>query len=278
MSVKSKRRFMAIACMLASLWAAGTATAAVTNAQLEAMLQREKDAREVANVMGVWAAYMATGQLQKTVELIAQQQPDVSVGVNGNALLMGLDAFQKTFAKDSATTSNNLDIHTLSSPIIEVAEDGKTAKGFWQSVGQTITLSRGAPSTALVYEDFAVDFIKEEGQWRVWHMQMFTDLNYDLNKPLDEQLKTMAAPPRTSGPGAAGPGAPPGGPGAGGPPGGQAAGAGGPPAGAPVGPPAGPLYRSWTPTRGPITVQLPRPYKTFSETFSYGVAAPPKRP
>jgi hypothetical protein len=48
----------------------------------------------------------------------------------------------------------------MTTPIIEVAEDGKTAKGLWIMIG-----SEG-PNWAA--GQFAFDFIKEDGVWKIW--------------------------------------------------------------------------------------------------------------
>ena len=52
----------------------------------------------------------------------------------------------------------------FTTPLIEVAFDGQTAKGMWYVYG----------STTEVY--CAVDFVKEDGVWKIWHMTMFTDI------------------------------------------------------------------------------------------------------
>lgn len=70
-------------------------------------------------------------------------------------------------------------IHTNTTPIIEVAGDGKTAKGIWYSPG--IGLSARINGTDISYggtffwEKYGADFIKEDGEWKMWHCQMWYD-------------------------------------------------------------------------------------------------------
>lgn len=58
-------------------------------------------------------------------------------------------------------------MHTLTTPIIEIAEDGQTAKGMWYSPG--------AVGDNWMWEQYGVDFKNEDGEWKIWHMHMFAD-------------------------------------------------------------------------------------------------------
>jgi len=70
-------------------------------------------------------------------------------------------------------------MHTNTTPIIEIAGDGKTAKGIWYSPG--IGLSGKINGTNVSYggtffwEKYGADFIKENGEWKMWHCQMWYD-------------------------------------------------------------------------------------------------------
>ena len=64
----------------------------------------------------------------------------------------------------------------FTTPIIEVAFDGQTAKGMWYVYGATTEVYSKGPKAAWNFGRCAVDFIKEDGQWKIWHMIMFTDI------------------------------------------------------------------------------------------------------
>jgi len=62
-------------------------------------------------------------------------------------------------------------MHTLTTPIIEVAGDGRTAKGMWYSPGQVTEIgSDGKPIAMWMWEKYGVDFVKEGGKWKLWHI------------------------------------------------------------------------------------------------------------
>jgi hypothetical protein len=65
----------------------------------------------------------------------------------------------------------NLHLHSMMTPVIEVAEDGKTAQGVWDSFGPAIhSLDSG---TTWLWIKYGVDFVKEDGVWKIWHMEVF---------------------------------------------------------------------------------------------------------
>lgn len=62
-----------------------------------------------------------------------------------------------------------LEIHTLCTPVIEVAGDAKTAKGLWWSPGCETGGNVGDLAASWSWEKFAADFICEDGKWYIWH-------------------------------------------------------------------------------------------------------------
>ncbi len=139
-------------------------------------------------------------------------------------------------------------MHTQTTPIIEVADDGKTAKGLWYSVGisQSVQIINGKEviSGGWFWEKYGADFVKEDGKWKIWHIQMCYDntppgwggqaqgqsSEQQVDREGSDMFKGMPSPTR---------------------------------------PNADP-YKAWTPTSVPgVKPRLPEPYYTFSETFRY---------
>lgn len=58
-------------------------------------------------------------------------------------------------------------VHPLRAPAIQIAADGKTAKGLWYSLGHITT---GGKEALWVGRKVAVDFVKEGGRWKIWHL------------------------------------------------------------------------------------------------------------
>ena len=137
-------------------------------------------------------------------------------------------------------------MHTQTTPIIEIAGDGKTAKGMWYSPGISINgvevNGKVEQSGGWFMEKYAVDFVKEDGNWKIWHIGMY----YDPTPPgWGAQRQRQAAAVQT----------------------------GEQPETLQQVKPTKPNpdpYTGWTPTWVPrIQPKFPVPYYTFSETFSY---------
>ncbi len=64
----------------------------------------------------------------------------------------------------------------FTTPLVEVAFDGQTAKGMWYVYGSTTEVYSTGPKAAWNFGRCAVDFIKEDGVWKIWHMTMYTDI------------------------------------------------------------------------------------------------------
>ena len=71
-----------------------------------------------------------------------------------------------------------MDYKPLSSDLIEIAEDGKTAKGMWLCQGSYEKLTAGGPLAYWEWSCFAVDFIREGDDWKIWHMLYFRDIDH----------------------------------------------------------------------------------------------------
>ncbi len=69
----------------------------------------------------------------------------------------------------------SMSMYTVTTPVIVIAGDGKTARGLWYSMGQeTIGTPEGAQAW-WVCEKQAADFIRENGQWKIWHLILSND-------------------------------------------------------------------------------------------------------
>ena len=226
--------------------------------------------QDVANIMGRHAYYHGSGKNCDELDAIwAKHPPTVNTFTNPMGSWTGthiqssycemntvnqkkdLDALRKIYPEipDSPASyaAGQFLIHTLTTPIIEIAGDGKTAKGMWYSPGIFIGATNGTDGKAggiYFYEKYGVDFIKEDGQWKIWHIQMYYDYTGPMEKGVaeiptngksmkeagemeaqDPRMKQDKANPHP--------------------------------------------YESWGPKRIPVMVPTPAPYYTFSETFAY---------
>ena len=136
-------------------------------------------------------------------------------------------------------------VRPLYNPVIEVAADGRTAKGLWSCQGAYNEVGTAGPVAYWTWGYFAVDFVKEADGWKIWHMLYVNDVDAICGKswgkpeqpypdlPEFADLGSFRYPEYT------------------------------------VKQTVRPIY---TPER-PVTLtpEIPVPYNTFAETFSYGI-------
>lgn len=84
-------------------------------------------------------------------------------------------------------------IQPISAPSIQIAGDGKTAKGLWYSVGiQNIPQADGSIQARWIAMKVAADFVKEDKAWHIWHLLEVSDsywepgVNYHDEMPVFE--------------------------------------------------------------------------------------------
>lgn len=177
--------------------------------------------------------------------------------------------------------------HTITTSVVEIAEDRQTAKGIWYTPGIVAEyLEDGSNNSTWMWEKYGVEFVRENGEWKVWKMKVYTDFSVTIGENIGSaQGASMSGIPQ-GGDAPEGAGAPPAGmegaPDMGGAPGG-APDMGGAPDGAGA-PPAGggggganwdyeyqDPYNGWSSYESYVEMRprVPEPYTTYSETWSY---------
>jgi len=141
---------------------------------MEAMVRRLNDIHEIENVMG-WYEYLTAANAFKEVapKCFARTVPQkVEIGPVG--LWEGIDGAERCFggwhdwmARNGVPIEGQMMEHHLTTPVIEVAKDGKTAKGVWMSPGHEARWMDGKLSAVWVWGHYGQDFIKEEDGWKI---------------------------------------------------------------------------------------------------------------
>jgi hypothetical protein len=162
---------------------------------MEKKLQELMDLHEIQNVMSMHQYYHAANMHREELDTIwAQKTPGVSWESGGGryegmdmmrkwyveaygqmAGKKQLEEMRKLFPDKIADSPENEYIgysvqHTLTTPVIEVAGDGKTAKGVWVSPGYLTLLENGKLRAYWYWDKYGVDFVKEDGKWKIWHV------------------------------------------------------------------------------------------------------------
>jgi len=253
----------------------------------EQKIQRVLDYMEIQNVMAKHSYYYsAQEQWRELDEAWSKKKDDISYGHNDGYYVgrksveeyygrknetrrkQTLDALSKVYPDIKNVKENegvgDLVMHTLTTPYIEIAEDGQTAKGVWMSIGLcSRTGNDGKASAMWLWEKFATDFVKEDGEWKIWHFQIYSDVLGNVDEAM---LSMFSQQPQGSAIPSAGQQPPVGQ----GPQGAPGAGGGQPQAGQMTGFDKNiQIYEIYSPTRVPkLTPALPGPFKTWDDSLS----------
>ena len=150
--------------------------------------------------------------------------------------------------------------HMLMSPVIEVAGDGQTACGLWQSFGTVTQPAGGGMSATWTMEDYTMVFAKQSnGEWRIWHLRTFVHFYTNCDDIWYNQNQASASKPEVEGYDEA------------------AGGASGGPSGAPSGQGDYAVndiyYVGYSLYCVPVLATIPEPYETWADiedTFAWG--------
>lgn len=247
-----------LACIGISLFFGGSFLQGAGNRPTISAAERALAMLEVQNTMSKHAYYYAAGKIEEEFNNIWVKEGGEYAATASKGKITGLKKLKKMTLErkhdnekkaleemsriysdiknipENLGTGTDLVIHTQTTPVIEIAGDGKTAKGVWYSpgIGLTPHFRDGKVNVEGIFfwEKYGVDFVKEDGRWKIWHMQMV----YDFMPGIDKKWTDFGSDDAQS-----------------------TENTGWPP-------------KAWTPKTIPeLSPRLPEPYYTFSETFSY---------
>jgi len=164
---------------------------------LEQRVQRLEDVHEIANLMG---RYIYLHEVERDYEfpdtMYAQKTPGVSFEVASGGVFLGKEAIRRAVSnipnvenKPKTSRKGAMFVHPLTTPVIEVAGDGKTAKGVWMAPGYEGGSPMGdeKPMGGFVYTKYGCDFAKENGKWKLWHYHVYRVFMTPWNVPYTDE-------------------------------------------------------------------------------------------
>lgn len=152
---------------------------------LEDKIQHLFDIHEVQNLMSNYAYLHAAGMHDETVALFAQHTPGVRLENFNRGIFDGIESVRRFYMgvkEIEGDRIGHLHLHTLTTPAIEVAGDGKTAQAIWISPGVETMPENGEISAMWAWIKYGADFIKEDGKWKIWHLHMYHIFSTPYNR------------------------------------------------------------------------------------------------
>jgi hypothetical protein len=167
--------------MIAMILCAGMAKAA----------SRADDVIAIENLQGRYNHCLSSGALELIPGMFAQNDPDVSISFPHNdpsVPIIGLAAITAEFQslKKMVTEQGGfMGTHLITTPVVSVSSDGKTARGSWMTIGITVQgpafkHASGTETPQPPYKTlpsigrYDQSFIKEHGVWKFKHFTWTT--------------------------------------------------------------------------------------------------------
>jgi hypothetical protein len=152
------------------------------------------DVLAVQNLASYYALYNRSGEVGKLADIFALKTPGTSwktpsgpTDTEGVRKRISAEASSRSRPGDPAV----LRVHLQATQVLVFAGDGKTARGLWDAFGPSIN---GADDVgSWLWMRYGIDFIKEEGQWKIWHMQVFPFFKTPFDKSWTVNAKEQAS-------------------------------------------------------------------------------------
>jgi len=142
---------------------------------------------QVQQLMGRYEYYLEAGMGEEIVGLFAAETPGVTANIGDWGVFKGIDGVRRLFVGITGGMMKQpgcLGEADLTTPVIEIAGDGQTAKAVWMSPGFETTRDprTGEIKAGWCWTKYACDFVKEDGQWKLWHWNNFLTFFAEYDK------------------------------------------------------------------------------------------------
>lgn len=159
-----------------------------------------EDQRDLKNLMGKVCYTILLKQEKTMVDQFWSSREDICLGVN-QGYYLGQSGVRSYYDAVHAHTqeateflkkafpdrmnalpeaeqfgAGSMDVKPMDTAVVEIAGDGDTAKGIWYSRGTYNDITPQGPVSYWDYAVFACDFVREDGQWKIWHMLRLSDI------------------------------------------------------------------------------------------------------
>lgn len=143
---------------------------------LEQQVDRLYDIQQIRNLLGRYQYLLTAHEHQKVFEMFTKRE-DAYMDCEGMGLLDGQAGIHKFFIDwhkhQDGDSKGQFNVKTITTDIIQVADDGLTAFACWKGPGyETRKLIAGGSDALHLWGTPVMDLIKENGEWKIWHIRL----------------------------------------------------------------------------------------------------------
>jgi SnoaL-like domain len=179
---------IALACLVIAMYVREQIKKSKADAAQNHEIQRLMDAHQIQQLMSRYEYLHTAGMNQESADLFATKTPGVKVEIAHLGIYDGSEGIYRFFVGAGGYHGKQtgiLILHALTTPVIEVAGDGKTAQGVWLSPGVESApnaAEKGGIMSYWAWIKYGADFVKEDGQWKFWHFHVYRIFESPYNK------------------------------------------------------------------------------------------------
>lgn len=157
-------------------------------------MQKLEAYRIIQNQMGRTVAAFNFRQPARLLSYFAMNREDVAIEYADEGVFEGTEAVTTIIHEIVGGTlkpGEMLDMQ-LTTPMIEIAEDLKTAKCLWWMPGVgAIPQAEGDPKAIWAWGEVSADFVYEDGDWKIWHLHYYRFMKCDYKKGWVEDISMI---------------------------------------------------------------------------------------
>ena len=153
------------------------------------LIRRVWDIEEIKKLVYKRSVYIANDWRARELDELWVAEPEhrktAAFGKN-IGWYVGLDSIRAWYDKKHG--DGFMAFHPATTGLVELAGDGRTAKGLFYSIANETEANGDGTAKALwMPEKLAFDFIKEGDQWKIWHLVAAVDLVSEAGADYSEQ-------------------------------------------------------------------------------------------
>ena len=157
----------------------------MTEIDMAKQLTRLNDIREIENLQGRYLYFIQAHDYEAVANLFSKDDPEASVEISSTGVYVGFEKIKAFFTEFIGPFFNGpgvFPLHMLTTPVIDVDDDGNTAYGMWQTLGCNTFGEDDEITAAWQQGKYDNIFVKENGRWVIKQFRWLCNFRTPFDK------------------------------------------------------------------------------------------------
>jgi hypothetical protein len=149
---------------------------------LKKQIQQLEDIEAIKRLQCAYGYYLEHWMGDEIIDCFAMNNPEVS-GTFVEGTYKGPEGIRKYFGRMKEVPPEFLHMVMQVSPVITVAEDGKTAYGRWYGYGGILSRATQPLDPTMMAVIYEMNYIKDKGAWKILKLRLLMHYAYPTRLP-----------------------------------------------------------------------------------------------